>query len=453
MTTANATLPGRHAIPSAPSPSAPTPNLKILLIADITSAQFGGEAALPAHLFRVMRHRGLDVRLITHARTRDELAGLFPHDLDRITFVPDRPLHRFLDKIGRPLPARVRVFTTEFVNRLTSQLWARRAARKMVAEYGIDVIHQPTPVSPREFSVLYNMGAPVVFGPLNGGMSFPPAFRKKESLHLRLFIAAGRATTDFLNWLLPGKPHAALVMVANERSRQALPSGLRGDVRLLVENGVDLRVWKPAETSDTAAVSSADHPTCPTRFVYVGRLVDLKGVDLLLRALHMIRPDTDARLTVVGDGPERAALEALTAELHLTDRVEFLGWKSQPDCAAVLRDADAFVLPSLHECGGAVVLEAMCVGLPVIATDWGGPADYLDETCGILVPPTSRDAFITGLASAMRRLATDPALRTRLAQAGQRRATQQFNWDHKVDTILSYYTDAITTRRPSSTRP
>ena len=96
----------------------------------------------------------------------------------------------------------------------------------------------------------------------------------------------------------------------------------------------------------------------------------------------------------------------------------------------------------MRPAGGAVILEAMSVGLPVIATDWGGPPDYLDPTCGILVKPESRDHFIRGLASAMSRLATDPALRTQLGQAGQRRVLESYDWERKVDTILSIYADA-----------
>jgi glycosyltransferase involved in cell wall biosynthesis len=118
------------------------------------------------------------------------------------------------------------------------------------------------------------------------------------------------------------------------------------------------------------------------------------------RALH----DHDLELHIVGDGVMRSPLESLTANLKLKDCVVFHGFVPQKECARFLMNCDALVLPSLYECGGAVVLEAMAMGLPVIATKWGGPADYLDDTSGILIEPIGRERFIVDLAEAMVRL-------------------------------------------------
>jgi glycosyltransferase involved in cell wall biosynthesis len=116
---------------------------------------------------------------------------------------------------------------------------------------------------------------------------------------------------------------------------------------------------------------------------------------------------------------------------------------AQADCAHRLRSADALVLPSLLECGGAVVLEAMAVGLPVIASAWGGPMDYLDAECGVLVPVESRAGFVAGLAEAMARLAADAGLRERMGRAGRRRVVEEFDWEVKVDRMLQLYAQAV----------
>jgi glycosyltransferase involved in cell wall biosynthesis len=81
----------------------------------------------------------------------------------------------------------------------------------------------------------------------------------------------------------------------------------------------------------------------------------------------------------------------------------------------------------------------MAMGLPVIATRWGGPADYLDDTCGILIDPENPDQFVSALAAAMQRLGGDPALARRLGQAGKQRVTAKFDWERKIDRIIELY--------------
>ncbi len=101
--------------------------------------------------------------------------------------------------------------------------------------------------------------------------------------------------------------------------------------------------------------------------------------------------------------------------------------------------ADCLVLPSLLECGGAVVLEAMSMAKPVIATAWGGPLDYLDDVCGVLVAPTGPDALVDGLADAMVRLAQFPDERVRMGATVWTKARRLYDWDVKVDRMIDRY--------------
>jgi glycosyltransferase involved in cell wall biosynthesis len=125
--------------------------------------------------------------------------------------------------------------------------------------------------------------------------------------------------------------------------------------------------------------------------------------------------------------------------MDLDDAVTFTGWLARPEVADRMRRADVFVMPSLCDCGGSVVLEAMVAGLPVIATRWGGPADYLEDQCGLLVDPDSSEGFVAGLAEAMLRLVRSPELRAELARNARRRVTQDFDWDRKIDRLLEIY--------------
>ena len=207
--------------------------------------------------------------------------------------------------------------------------------------------------------------------------------------------------------------------------------GLAGEVLDLVENGVDLGLWEPA--TGTRAPG-------PVRFVFLGRLVAFKAVDLLLEAFVPVAREFGAVLEILGDGPARQALEATSRRLGLEKNTLFSGFVPQTRAADQMRASDVFVLPSLFECGGAVVLEAMACGLPVIVTNWGGPADYVTAECGILVEPSGRDGFVAALTAAMRTLAGSPELRARLGEAGRRRVREAgFDWDHKITQILQVY--------------
>ena len=419
--------------------------MRILIVASNASRRFGGEAFIPLNYFRLLRRRNMDVRLVVHARNRPELTALFPDDFDRLCFVEDTALHKKLNRFGRFLPRRLADATTGFIIHLTTQLAQRRIIRELVKAHAIDVVHEPIPVSPKTPSLMWGLGAAVVIGPLNGGMGYPEAFRRERNFISELALDSGRALANFVNLLLPGKRRADIVLVANRRTQEALPTGIAGQVIELVENGVDLSIWKQR---------SIDRTTSDTvRFVFVGRLIDWKAIDIVLAAMHRLEGQLRVSFEIIGDGPMREAWQDLSHQFGLGANVQFTQWLSQEECALRLQQADVFVLPSLFECGGAVVLEAMAMGLPVIATAWGGPADYLDQSCGILVKPDSRESLIAGFASAMTMLTQSPALRERLGQAGFARARAEFDWGRKIDRITDLYELAIKSRTDHPARP
>lgn len=416
-----------------------------MIVAEHASLRFGGEAALPLHWFRCLRRRGVEAWLVVHERTRAELLELLPEDAERLRFVPDTPLHRLLWRISERLPERVATATCDLLSSLHTQTIARRIVRELVDREKIDVVHEPILVSPKHLSRMHGFGVPVVIGPLNGGMHFPPAFSSRQHLAERFVVALGRKVADWMHLAFPGKLRADTILVANERTRRALPSGVTGRVEVMIENGIDGSLWS----------ARSRPPDAVPRFVFIGRLIDLKGVDLLLRGFARPARELACRLDIIGDGPERTRLEALARELGIAEQVHFTGFLPQDEAALRLRDAVALVLPSLRECGGAVVLEALASGVCVIATDWGGPADYVDETCGILVPPKSSEAMVAGLEAALLRLARDPAAAGRLGQAGPARiAALGLEWDAKAVRILEIYREAIARHaRDPSSRP
>lgn len=411
---------------------------KILIVAPNASSRFGGESFLPLKYFQILRRRGHPVLLLTHARNREDLETAFPQARDAIFYIEDSRAHRAIWKAGSyfPEPLRGAVFGTALY--LVNDLFQSRLIRQLVQEGRVDVIHQPAPVSPKQPSSIYGFGVPVVIGPMNGGMSYPPGYEDHESAWARRFVALSRRIARAMNVLIPGKRHAAALLVANSRTHEALPT-LHPNVIELVENGVDLSIW-----TNNDSVRTSRQPNNPFRLIFMGRLVAWKAIDITLEAIRIARAaGHDLQLDILGEGEERAALETQVQQLGLEGAVRFLGFLPQTDCAAHLRQADALILNSLYECGGAVVLEAMSVGLPVIASDWGGPADYLDPSCGFLVAPIPREDFADRLADAIAQLAEDPELAQQMGEAGRARIMSEFDWEKKVDRVTSIYAEVL----------
>ncbi|WP_447987242.1 glycosyltransferase family 4 protein [Nitrospira sp. Nam74] len=147
------------------------------------------------------------------------------------------------------------------------------------------------------------------------------------------------------------------------------------------------------------------------RIVAVGRLVQEKGFDVLIRAFHRCsRRHPDWSLTIIGEGEERGTLEALVSQLSLKDRVMLPGLARQPD--VILRGADIFVQSSRFEGFPNALLEAMACGVAVISTACAGPSEIIRNGIdGLLVPPDDVEA----LTSAIECLIDDSAVRLRLA--------------------------------------
>jgi glycosyltransferase involved in cell wall biosynthesis len=342
-------------------------------------------------------------------------------------------IHKLAARLSARLPNRLSGATLGVIMVLINQLIQRTMITRLIANQRVNVVHQPIPVSPKAPSLIHSLGVPVIIGPMNGGMDYPAAFRRDESMLTRVTVAIARASADLVNALIAGKKYATTLLVANERTRLALPKWSRGKIVEIPENGVDLNMWT---TIPGRAASATPRP----RFVFVGRLVDWKRLDLALRAIAQV---PDAELEVIGDGVMRAKWTALTEELGIADRVTWVGWLPQIECAHRLSGATALLLPSIYECGGAVVLEAMACEVPVIAVAWGGPLDYLDESCGILVPSSGPESIMAGFVEAARKLASDGNLRADLSAAGRRRVELLFDWDRKIDRILEIYRQAV----------
>lgn len=159
----------------------------------------------------------------------------------------------------------------------------------------------------------------------------------------------------------------------------------------------------------------------PPMILFVGRLTRAKGLFELLEAARLLQaehPDIPWRLVIAGEGPDSAALQSLSEQSGLADRVEFPGYLVGEQLDAAYRAASVFVLPSYAEGFPTVVTEAMAAGLPIVATSIRGLIDYLEDGVNALfVEP--RDAL--GLYHALARLLQDEDLRRSMGRANRER--------------------------------
>jgi glycosyltransferase involved in cell wall biosynthesis len=183
--------------------------------------------------------------------------------------------------------------------------------------------------------------------------------------------------------------------------------------------------------------------TPPLRALFVGRLVERKGVRYLLDAVARARAlGVDVRLDVVGEGPIRPTLEAHAASLGLGEAARFHGFISDAELVRRYAECHVFVLPAVVdrkgdvEGLGVVIIEALAYGRAVIASDAGGITDIVQhDRTGLLVPPGDAEA----LASALVDLARDPERAARLGQAGRAHAQEHFSWNAVIGTLTALY--------------
>lgn len=194
-------------------------------------------------------------------------------------------------------------------------------------------------------------------------------------------------------------------------------------------------------------VEDGDWPAEPGLILTVGRLIARKGQSYLIEAMPLLAAAgyPDARLVIVGEGPERPRLEALIRSLGLDERVTLTGRIPDEDLQRYYMACQIFVLPAIvddtgdTEMLGMVSLEAMRYHKPVVATSVGGIADIVrDSSTGLLVQQRDPGA----LAVAIHRLLSDPLLAADLGEAGYQFARDQFSWPAVLAQTLALYGDA-----------
>lgn len=379
----------------------------------ITRLIRGGAPRVVLGLCTGLASRGHEVHLATGTETGNE-GSLLPE-----VRASGLPLHLVPELVREPRP--------------TADIGALWRLRGIVRAGRFDVVHTHTSKAGTIGRLAAAGRAAIVHSP--HGHIFDPQARipgvHGHPLRAKLFYAIERVASLVTDRIvtLTALERQELIALGIARPSRCVP----------IHDAID-----PGRVRDLAAA----HATTRAAFgmaegapliVTIGRLAAEKGHAYLIDALAGL---DGVQLLVVGDGPERAALEARARALGLDRRVCFLGVRE--DALSILALADACALPSLYEGFGIVVLEAMALGVPVVASRTGGlPEVIRDGETGLLVPPADPRA----LAAALRSVLFDPDLARRVAHRAREAVHFSYDLPRMIDRVESLYDRVLAERR------
>ena len=424
-------------------------NLRTLLIAEACNPEW---VSIPLEGWSLSRaiSQLTDAHLVTQIRNRDALlrAGLV--EGKDFTAIDSEAIARRTHKLawalggaqgkGWTLNTALSALSYRYFEKL---LWQQFGPRISAREF--DLVHRISPSSPtipsRLASLCKNASVPMILGPLNGGLPWPPGFdyaRRREREWLSYVRGAYR--------MLPGSRatllDATAIIAGSRHTASQQPPDIADKCFYIPENGIDPSRFSTQRTRRTER---------PLRAVFVGRLVPYKGPDMLLEAAAPLVAAGDLTIDVIGDGPMKPELVQMASDHGLSEKVRFPGWLNHAELPSRLADADLLTFPSIREFGGAVILEAMAVGVVPVIVDYGGPAELATEKTGFLIPLAKRPQIIANLRQILSKLVTHPELIDRRSPLARQRALEHFSWSAKAKDVLRVY--QWTCRPDQNTKP
>jgi len=299
-----------------------------------------------------------------------------------------------------------------------------------------DVAHQVSLGTVSAPPLLWQLPVPFIWGPVGGGQTAPPAFKRYfgSTWHKEV-------VRNFRTWLLPFLPalrravhRSAAILAANKETMHLLEKAGARRVHLFPDTG----------SLPELIVGSPPKPGCRSEFtlLWVGRLEHRKALPLALEALAQVR-DIPVRLLVAGDGPLCAKWKRLAGALCVEDRVQFLGQVSWSRMPELYRQADAFLFTSLRDTFGSQVLEAMSQSLPLITLDHQGVGSLIPPEASVKVPVTTPAETVAALAKGIRFLAQSPDVCYRMGESAVAYAKNQ-TWELRVKKMNCFYDQYVT---------
>jgi glycosyltransferase involved in cell wall biosynthesis len=408
--------------------------MRALILADACNPEW---PSLPIVGFKTARAIAdhCDALVVTQVRNKPSLVkhGFGKADVMFLdTEAVAAPIHRLSTKIrGGAATGWTTAIAFNYPTYIAFEMAAWKKLRRDVHNGRFDLIHRLTPMSPTTPSPMASWSPiPFVLGPLNGGLKWPKQF-KEELKREHELLSRVRSLHRWLPYYRSTYRDSAAILAAFEHTRADIGARAADRVINFPEVGVDPEQFAPRDAS------APQHERLTA--IFAGRLVPYKLPEVVVRAFAEQPGLRKHRLVVVGDGPERPRLEAIIADHRLEDSVEIAGWKTQDEVAALLRQSDVFLFPSIRELGAGVVIEAMASGLPCVVVDYGAPGVLVGTERGVAVPLADRATLATEFGRVLLRLFEAPKQLREMGLSAQQHALRYYSWDAKARKFMDVY--------------
>ncbi len=384
-----------------------------------------------------------DLWIITHTYNRESVTqALTSKKMENVAF-------HFLE-----LPFWLKwLYRIEFGQRIYYYLWQFRAwrlASKLNRKIHFDIAHHVTFGNDWIPSFIGAfLPVPFIWGPVGGGQRTPRPLLREYTLYGRFAEATRNTAQWFGRRMIVRKiclKKAKAFLVCNRETRIRIPDRYRDKVFYFPVNGFSGEDVPRGETPTSGDLTF--------RVVTAGRLHRLKGFALAVRAFAAFAgKHPEAELVIIGKGPEENVLRNLISELGLQNRARIVDWLPRKGVLEQMKSSDVFLFPSFRDGGGAVVIEAMASGLPVIVLDSGGPGAHVDHSWGVKIAPGKPEAVVRDMARALENLYSDGDLRKRMGEAGHRRVMDFYLWDRLGERMREIYDFEKRRKRPADLEP
>jgi glycosyltransferase involved in cell wall biosynthesis len=379
-----------------------------------------------------------DAHMVTHIRNREAIlrAGLV--EGRDFTAIDNENIASPLDKLASRLRGGPGKGWTTFMA-LTSlayysferELWRQLGARIRAREF--DLVHRITPISPTSQSLiakrLFKHNVPFIIGPLNGGVPWPKNFLDRQHAENE-WLSHVRGLYKLMPYYHSTRQYAAAIIAGSKHTYSEIPRWAREKCIYIPENGVDMERF---------SVPRNRSASLPLKAGFVGRLVPYKGADILLEAGAEFLKEGRLEIHIIGDGPQRALLEAMVDRLGVRNHVVFHGWIPHVEVQEKLRECDFLALPSIREFGGAVVVEAMALGVAPIVADYGGPSELVDDKTGIRLAFHDKQSLVNRMRVVLGEIIRSPETLDKLGAAGREKVREKLTWEAKANQIVAVY--------------